>query len=256
MTSAMLQKPWSAQLPLRFAGTRMAISWNSFDRRGDRSFSRFWDGGCSMERTRSRILKGLWDHNQWNTAKSSIWFLFIIDFGHFGQPVIVSGHGSNQPATNKDAHEMDCAGPQIWKDGKISRWRSMWEHLHDHLIELDAVHVAKCTLRGEIHLEIIIDPTIVCSISFRFFQIMQKMTCHEDLCLSISKYPQPACAPSPPTSLSPSARPSHFASKGGRTLRAARWMNFQSLLPIRPSCHELGNLNTRKTTNVEILDNT
>lgn len=188
-----------------------------------------------------------------------------------GQPVIVSGHGSNQPShqwlnrlpLTKMLMRWTALGlrfgrmarfPGGFRRGKKSA--RMWEHLQDHLIELDAVHVAKCTSMGEIHLLIIIDPIIFCSISFRFFQIMQKMTCHEDLCFSISKYPQPTCAPSPPTSLSPSARPSHFASKGGRTLRAARWMNFQSLLPIRPSCHELGNLNTRKTTHVAILDKT
>ena len=69
------------------------------------------------------------------------------------------------------------------------------------------------------------------AISFRF----AKMTCREwrNLCCSISKYPQPTCAPSPPH-LFPHLRPKPFRIQGGRTLRAARWMNFQSLLPIRP----------------------
>lgn len=181
MTSATLQKPWSAQLPLRFAGTRMAISWNSFDRRGDRSFSRFWDGGCSMERTISRILKGHWDHNQWNTAKSSIWFLFI-DFGHFGQPVIVSGYGSNQPShqwlnrlpLTKMLMRWTALGLRFGRMARFPGGAACENTYRIILIEFDAVHVAKCTSMGEIHLLIIIDPIIFCSISFRFFQIMQK----------------------------------------------------------------------------------
>lgn len=181
-----------------------------------------------------------------------------------GQPVIVSGHGSNQPShqwlkrlpLTKMLMRWTALGLRFGRMARFPGGAACENTYRIILIEFDAVHVAKCTSMGEIHLLIIIDPIIFCSISFRFFQIMQKMTCHEDLCFSISKYPQPTCAPSPPTSLSPSARPSHFASKGGRTLRAARWMNFQSLLPIRPSCHELGNLNTRKTTHVAILDKT
>lgn len=148
VTSAMLQKPWSAQLPLRFAGTRMAMSWNSFDRRGDRSFSRFWDGGCSMERTISRIFKGHWDHNQWNRPSHQYGFCpLILDnwtTSHCFWPWVQPAQSSmtQAPATNKNAHEMDCAGPQIWKDGKISRWRSMWEHLQDHF---DRIWCSTCS---------------------------------------------------------------------------------------------------------------